>query len=61
MYTELQRKTNRPVERFADWAFSFGAWLDTPDGLAWIDEQADAFDMAISADRYNEIPGVWSC
>ena len=36
---------------FIEWAMSFDAWLDTPDGQAWLDAQE-----AMDTDRRNAEP-----
>ncbi len=40
------------------WAERFDAWLETDEGLAYLDEQAAAMCMRTEAERYGERPGL---
>lgn len=56
MYTHKQQTQEQAwpknAERwFLEWAMSFDAWLDTPDGVAWLEDQE-----AMDSERRNAQP-----
>lgn len=42
----------------ADERDEFDDWLDTPAGLAWLDNAADAYAMSRSAESFGTRPGL---
>lgn len=58
MYINDNHDINRPTESFVEWATSFDAWLDTDAGRAWLNDQSEAMEMALSAERYESHPGM---
>jgi len=56
--TEISNQDRDPG--FDSWAMSLDAWLDTPEGLAWLDEQADAAEMRMTSECFGTRPGLWS-
>lgn len=58
MYPDDDGWINPP--EFTEWAESLDAWLDTPAGLAWLDNEADAAEMRIAAETYGTRPGYFT-
>jgi hypothetical protein len=58
--TEISTPDQDRDPGFDAWAMSLDAWLDTPAGLAWLDDQADAAEMQMTTEHFGTRPGLWS-
>jgi hypothetical protein len=58
MYIEFPHDINPPADPVEDWAMNLDAYLDTPEGLAWLKQQEDVESMRVNANRDGVRPGL---